>query len=77
MPNPASESIRITNVDGLPESFDWYIMDMTGRLVLDGNVRGNKGDYLQIDLNDVAKGTYQIILLGNQFSANAPLMIRR
>ncbi|NND95208.1 MAG: T9SS type A sorting domain-containing protein, partial [Flavobacteriales bacterium] len=77
VPNPANTNIRIQNADGLPDSFDWMILDMTGRLIDNGVVRKNKSNFLELDVNDLAQGSYQILMVGTQFSASAPFMIKR
>ncbi|NNK80909.1 MAG: T9SS type A sorting domain-containing protein, partial [Flavobacteriales bacterium] len=77
MPNPASHHLRIQNADGLPESFDWIIMDMTGRVMDKGAVRKNKSSYLELDVSVLAQGSYHIMVVGTQYSASSPFLIKR
>ena len=55
-PNPSIESITFSNNENLDENFEYYIFDLTGRQVLNGNSKFNE----QINIINLTKGNYFI-----------------
>jgi hypothetical protein len=76
-PNPASElaNVQITApTDGVA---DMRVYDMTGKLIMDRNVVLNTGNNLfELNTNDLAVGTYLIMVNGNQINESLRLMIQ-
>src|SRR5690606_15450662 len=71
-PNPAVNELRVELLNSF--SGKWQISDLTGRIVLSGDV-GN--DQLSIDISNLRSGAYALMLQSDQKLVSSPFLKTR
>ncbi|NNC83029.1 MAG: T9SS type A sorting domain-containing protein, partial [Flavobacteriales bacterium] len=76
-PNPANGRITVQAASIPSTDLVWQIMDVSGRLVLEGNWMASKSDQLEISLDRLSPGTYQLSVIGTQYFGSERFVIDR
>lgn len=78
-PNPVVDIANIrVNMPQNEEKLTLYVLDAAGRLVKSEVVnKVDRKSTIQINLSELASGTYQVMLIGKQFSANGKLNLTK
>lgn len=70
-PNPTSDFI---NIEGVKESFDAYLYNAFGQLVLSNEINSAS---TQINLNEVNSGMYTLVLSNQNYFANHTILVNK
>lgn len=76
-PNPAQTKITIEIKALRSQTFDWDLIDASGRIVRKGNLRKSQRNHFEIDLTDLPIGAYALRIASGEGKATVRKIIKQ